>query len=286
MFNLIGIVLYINLGCVLLFDVVVQVVICVMIVLVDLEFDIIRGCWGDCDVCVQVLVCELIGVEVVIVVNNNVVVVLLLFNSLVNCCEVVVLCGELVEIGGVFCIFDVMCSVGVWLLEVGIINCIYLVDFVYVIGVCIVLLMEVYVSNYVIIGFIVKVDIVVMVVIVYEYGLLLVVDLGSGSLCDLVVFGLLYEFIVQEVLVVGVDLVLFSGDKLLGGFQVGIIVGCVDLIVWINCNLFKCVLCMDKMGLVVLEVVLVLYCELELLVLWLLILCSFLCLWDDIDEQV
>lgn len=153
-------VLYINFGCVLLLDEVIEVIILVVCYLLNLEFDLVSGKCGDCDDLIVGLICEFIGVEVVIVVNNNVVVVLLVLNSLGVCKEGIILCGELIEIGGVFCIFDIMVCVGVCLYEVGIINCIYVRDYEVVIGLCSGLLMCVYISNYSVQGFIVSVFIV------------------------------------------------------------------------------------------------------------------------------
>lgn len=184
-FNLIGIVLYMNFGCVLLFDDVVCVVVDVFMWFVNFEFDFVIGCCGDCDDLIDDLLCELMGVEVVIVVNNNVVVVLLMLLVFVMKWEVVVLCGELVEIGGVFWIFDIMSCVGVKLYEVGMINCMYLYDYVVVIGLCMVLLMKVYCSNYVISGFMKEMMFVEFVLFVCECGVLVVVDFGSGMFVDL-----------------------------------------------------------------------------------------------------
>lgn len=230
-FNFIGMVLYINLGCVIQVELVVEVVVSVMCVLVMFEYDFDDVGCGYCDCVIVDLLCQIIGVEDVCIVNNNVVVVLLMLVVIVSGCEVVVFCGELVEIGGVFCIFDVMCQVGCQLYEVGIINCIYVKDYCQVVNDNIVLLMKVYISNYSIEGFIKVVDEVELVVIGCELDVLVVVDLGSGLLVDFSQYGLLKELMLQEMIVVGVSLVSFFGDKLFGGLQVGIIVGKCVLIV-------------------------------------------------------
>ena len=223
--NATGVVLHTNLGRACLSERAVRAVVDVARGYSTLDYDVANGCRGSRHSHVEDLLCRLTGAESAMVVNNNAAAVLLILSELGCGGEVIASRGELVEIGGSFRIPEIMMQCGCTLREVGATNKTHLHDYERAIGEQTRALLKVHTSNYRIVGFSEAVPLEDMVALGKKYALPVIQDIGSGSLVDLEQFGIHDEPTVQKSIRAGVDVVSFSGDKLLGGPQAGIIIG-------------------------------------------------------------
>lgn len=264
-FNLTGTVLHTNLGRAIQAESAVEAVASAMRAPVTLEYDLDDAGRGHRDRAIADLLCQITGAEDACIVNNNAAAVLLMLAATASGREVVVSRGELVEIGGAFRIPDVMRQAGCQLHEAGTTNRTHAKDYRQAVNDNTALLMKVHTSNYSIEGFTKAVDEAELAAIGRELDIPVVADLGSGSLVDLSQYGLPKEPMPQEMISAGVSLVSFSGDKLLGGPQAGIIVGKRALIARLQSHPLKRALRADKMTLAALEATLRLYQHPEVL---------------------
>ncbi|MDK1020512.1 MAG: L-seryl-tRNA(Sec) selenium transferase [Candidatus Hydrogenedentes bacterium] len=259
--NATGIVLHTNLGRAPLAERAIEAVVEVARGYSNLEYDLAAGKRGSRHAHVERLLCELTGAEAAVVVNNNAAAVMLAVNTLAKDAEVVTSRGELIEIGGSFRIPDVIERSEAELVEVGTTNKTRIDDYANAITDRTRILLKVHQSNFKIVGFTSAAKREEMVALARERELLVVEDLGSGILIDPAAFGLPDETTVREAVGAGVDLVTFSGDKLLGGPQAGIVVGRSDLIAAMKKNPLMRALRPGKLDLAALEATLLLYLD-------------------------
>lgn len=251
--NATGVVVHTNLGRSVINEKIMENINDVVTHYSNLEFDLLKGVRGSRYSHVEEIIAKCTGAEAAMVVNNNAAAVLLVLNTMAKGRDVIVSRGELIEIGGSFRIPDVMIQSSAHLVEVGTTNKTHLFDYEKAISEDTAALLKVHTSNYRILGFTSSVDAVDLIELKNKYNLPIIEDLGSGVLLDLSKYGLEYEPTVQDSIKNGIDIVTFSGDKLLGGPQAGIIVGKKQYIEAMKKNQLTRALRVDKFTIAALE---------------------------------
>lgn len=251
--NATGVILHTNLGRAVLSEPAQAAVNSIGTQYSNLEFDLTSGKRGSRHEHVNDLLCSLTGAEASLIVNNNAAAVMLVLNTLAQGKEAIVSRGQLVEIGGSFRIPEVMAMSGACLIEIGTTNRTYLKDYQQATNENTALWLKVHTSNYQVIGFTHEENVKTLAAGAHAQGIPLLSDVGSGCIINLANWGITGEPVVQEEIAAGADVVTFSGDKLLGGPQAGIIVGKREIIARLASNPLTRALRIDKMTLAALE---------------------------------